>query len=195
MTARSGMSNLIQRVRELANVGTSEWTLNSVTYWSDDHVQTRLDQHRRDYVEVIEPASEYVEGSTEYHDYRLSFGHLEETASGTTAWSVRGSGGTVQGTADYTVGYETGLIRFTADTAGSAMTVRYRAFDPYLAAADIWRARAANVALCYDIKEGEHSLSRSQMFKHCNAQAAQLERQAGNAGNTLVRMYRSDLNV
>ena len=193
MTARTGMANLIQRTRNLANVGTAEWTLNSVSYWSDDHVEDVLDLHRVDYVETVAPLGVNVDGTTEYHEYKLSFGNLEEAESGTAAWSVRDSSGTLAGTANYSKDYETGLITFTATTAGTIMTCRYRAYDLYAAAADIWRNRAANVALYYDIKEGEHSLSRSQMFNHCIQQATLMDTKAGLAGNQMTRMYRSDL--
>lgn len=193
MAIRSGMANLIQRTRNLANVGLSEWTLGTETYWSDDHVEATLDLHRVEYVETVAPIGENVAGTTEYHKYKLSFGNLEEAESGTANWSVRDSAGTLQGTANYSKNYEAGLITFTATTLGTIMTFRYNAYDLYAAAADIWRTRAANVSLYYDIKEGEHSLSRSQMFKHCIQQATLMEAKTGIAGNKMTRMYRSDL--
>ena len=194
MAARAGMGNLIGRVRLLANVGTSEWTLDATTYWTDDQIEDRLDLHRVDYEEQVSTIPVTVDSATEYHDYHLSYGNLEEAESGTTRWSVRSTSGTLQGTATYTPNYEAGLLVFTADTEGSAMLVRYGAYDVYAAAADIWRARAANVSLYYDIKEGEHSLSRSQMFKHCMTQAELMDSRSGVVGNATVRMMRSDLN-
>jgi hypothetical protein len=192
--ARTGMATLIEQVRLLANVGTAEWTIGTVSYWTDNQVQAQLDAHRRDFVEDVLPQGVNVTGTVEYHDYRLSYGNLEDIGSGTAAWSVRDTGGTLYGTADYSAAYDVGLISFTADTAGSPMVVRYRAYDPYSAAADIWRSRAANVSLYYDIREGEHSLSRSQMFSHCMLQATILDNMAGAGVNQMTRMYRSDLN-
>jgi hypothetical protein len=192
--ARDGMGSLIERVRVLADAGTAEWTLGTVTYWSDDLIEDRLDLHRVEYRESASPIGINVDGTTEYHDYQLSYGQLEEAASGTTAWQVRSAGGTLQGTATYDVNYEAGKVRFTADTDGSIFYFWYRAYDVYAAAADIWRTRAANVHKYYTVREGEHSLSRSDMFKHCMLMAGEMDKQAGGAGNLVVRMYRSDLN-
>ena len=188
--ARSGMANLIQRVRVIANVGTAEWT-QVETYWSDDHIESELDAHRQDLVESIAPLSINVDGAAEYHDYYLTHGDIEEASSGTAAWQVRTTDGALQGTANYSVNYRRGLINFPADTGGSHMLVRYRTYDLYATAANIWEARAGNVAAYYNIKEGEHSLSRTQWFEHCMAMASQMRRKGKGR---VVRMVRSDIN-
>jgi len=192
--ARDGMGNLIQRVRLLANANTDEWTYGTRTYWTDDLIEDQLDLHRVEYVEQASAIPVNVGGSTAYHDYKLSHGYLEEAESGTANWSIRDSAGTLAGTAGYSTNYEAGLITFTADTRGTTMTVRYNTYDVFAAAADIWRTRASNVALYYDIREGEHSLSRSQMFDHCMQQATIMNSKSNVADSGMTRMFRSDLN-
>lgn len=187
---RSGMANLIQRIRVIADVGTAEWT-QVETYWSDDHIESELDAHRRDLVESVAPISVNVDGTSEHHDYYLTYGNAEEADSGTAAWQVRTIDGSLQGTADYSVNYRKGLLSFPADTGGSHLKVRYRSYDLYATAAGIWEARAGNVAAYYNIKEGEHSLSRAQWFEHCMAMAGQMW---SKSKGQVVRMVRSDIN-
>ena len=43
MALRTGMTNLVARVRALTGAGTAEYTAGTVTYWTDDHLQTILD--------------------------------------------------------------------------------------------------------------------------------------------------------
>lgn len=193
MAARTGMANLIARLRGMCDAGTAEWTKDGTAFWTDDQLEDRLDPHVVEYRADVDPLPELVDGSTEYHKYSLAHGNLEEAASGTAHWVVRNTGGTAQGTATYSVNYEQGLITFAADTAGSPMIVRYKTFDLWAAAADVWRHRAANVHSYYNIREGEHSLSRSEWFDHCWKMADESDKKTGSAGNMQVRMYRSDL--
>lgn len=188
--ARSGMAALIQQVRLLADVGTAEWT-QVETYWSDDHIEAELDKTRQWMVETVSPVEVSVDGTPEYHDYLLTYGNLEEAASGTEAWMVRDLTGALQGTANYSVNYEAGQVTFTADTDGEQMRIYYRTYDLYATAASIWRARAGNVASYYNIKEGEHSLSRSEWFQHCMVMA---ELSDSMARIRVSRMDRSDIN-
>ena len=193
MAARTGMANLIARLRGLCDVGTAEWTKDGTAFWNDDQLEERLDLHVVAYKQDVNPAGELVDGTTEYHKYPLSFGNLEEAASGTAHWVVRNTGGTAIGTASYSVNYEQGLITFPADTTGSIMTARYKTYDMWAAGADIWRTRAANVHSRYNIREGEHALTRAQWFDHCLKMASQFDVKSGGAGNMQVRMVRSDV--
>ena len=76
------MTNLIQRVRLLANAGTADFTAGTVEYWTDDQLQTFLDQHsvviNR---EELDYDIEYLGGTAYYHDYYSEYGNLEEAAS------------------------------------------------------------------------------------------------------------------
>lgn len=193
MAARSGMTALILRLRNLADAGTAEWTKDATTYWTDDLLEDQLDLHVVEYREEVSPIPEAVDGDTEYHKYQLSYGNLETATSGTAHWSVRNTQGTLQGTANYAVNYEQGLVTFTPDTKGTIMVCRYKTYDLHAAAADIWRTRAANVHSYYNIREGEHSLSRSEWFGHCLKMADTMDKKAGSTGQMTVRMYRSDL--
>jgi hypothetical protein len=193
MVARTGMAALILRLRNLADAGTAEWTKDATTYWADDLLEDQLDLHVVEYREEVPPIPEAVDGDTEYHKYKLAYRNIEEATSGTAHWSIRNTQGTLQGTAGYSVNYEQGLVTFTADTAGSTMVCRYKAYDLPASAANIWRTRAANVHSYYSIREGEHSLSRAEWFDHCLKMADLMDKQAGQAGNLTVRMYRSDL--
>ena len=196
MTVRDGMANVILALRAWAEAGTAEYTLTgttSQTYWSDQHLQDVLDQHREDhYFEVAQVAPR--EGNTavaEYYDYYFDGGYWEEASGGTAVWIVQDSTGADAGTANYTINYQTGHIRFTANTLGTAYYLTGRKYDLHRAAAQVWRQKAANVANRYDVSTDNHSLKRSQLSKQYLDMAAYYDKQSPVR---FVRMMRVDVN-
>jgi hypothetical protein len=188
MTARTGMTNLITQLRALTSAGTADYTLGSETYWSDNHLQDRLDMARVDLNRVpLTPDPEYGGGTPYYHDYYAPVGYLEEADSGTAVWSVEDSDGDEAGTANYTVDYLRGLIRFSADQSGTAYYLRARSYNLNRAAALVWRVKAAHYAERFDISTDNHSLSRSQLVKQCIDMARAYETQAGMIFSKMVR--------
>ena len=161
MPARSGMSNLISRWRRLVDdAGSSTWT--------DDQAQQLLDMNRIDFwQEPLTVVPLESGGSVIYTVYQSEYMNLEEATSGTSAWRVYDSNGTVVGTATYSVDYIRGIITFTADQGGSARYLDGRSYDLNGAAADAWRERAASQANDYDFQADGARFSRGQWFDHC----------------------------
>lgn len=188
MAIRSGMTNLIARLRGMTNAGTADWTLGSEAYWSDEHLQDVLDARRVDLNRAPLTADpEYVSGTTLWHDYYAPVGNFEEAASGSQYWRVENSSGVAAGTASYTVDYAAGHIRFAADQGGTAYYLRARSYSMALAAADVWRRKAAHYAERYDVQTDNHRLSRSQVIAHCLKMAAEYEAKAGIQSVQIVR--------
>jgi hypothetical protein len=184
------MVNLILRLRGMTETGSSDYTLGSVTYWTDNHLQDVLDLYRTDLERVpLRSAPEYVGGATVYYDYYTPEGseNFEESGTGVEAWAVRDGDGVLIATADYTVNYLNGHIRFDTDQAGQARYLRARFYDLSRAAAHVWRQKAAHVASKFDLSTDNHSLTRSQLIKHYLEMAGYYDRQAGPTHGTLVR--------
>jgi hypothetical protein len=111
-------------------------------------------------------------------------------ASGTAAWVVEDATGEAVGTANYTVNYEAGNVRFMADTDGTAYYLSGRSFEVNKAAASVWEKKAAHVVDAYDFAADGASFKRSQMHDHCLRMAAQFRNLA--VGMKVGRLFRSD---
>jgi hypothetical protein len=188
---RAGLATIIRRLRELTSAGTADYALAGTTYWTDDQLQAELDAHRMDFVrEGLRAETEFVAGAEETHNYYTTRRNLEEAASGTAAWVVEDATGAAVGTANYTVNYEAGQVRFTADTDGTAYYLSGRSFDVNKAAASVWEKKAAHAWDAYDFAADGASFKRSQMHDHCLKMAAQFRSLA--VGIKVSRLFRSD---
>ncbi len=183
--ARSGMADLITELRGMCDAGTADFAIGTINYWSDDHLQAALDMHRTDVNhEYIQPTSTVnTSNQTVYVDFYTPFRNLE---SGTVTF-IQDLTGAAVGTADYTVDYFNGKITFDNDTGGSVLHLTTRVYDLNLAAADIWKRKAANAAKMFDFSTDNHSIKRSQFMANCNAMAAQYASMAGIQTGDLVR--------
>lgn len=161
MAARSGMANLITQFRSLVDdAGTA--------VFSDDRAQEILDYRRIDFYQdalVVTP-QQIAAGTVGYHVFTSAYANLEGTASGTVAFRLYDSNGSVI-TSGYTADMQRGRFTFTANQAGSARYVDGRSYDLYAAVADGWRQRASIQASGYDFRVEGRQYSRSQWFKHC----------------------------
>lgn len=192
--ARSGMANLILRMRQMCNAGTADYTITGTTpqtFWSDDQLQAKLDQHRQDFYResLAVQATQDDGGTARYQDYYSCYRNLEEAASGAAVWQVENSAGSAIGTASYTPNYDAGHIYFAADQGGTAYYLSGRAYDMERTAADVWEVKAAQVADRYDVTTDNHSLKRSQLYQMYMASAKQYRRQARPR---TVQMIRED---
>lgn len=195
MTARAGLSNLITELRGLTEAGTADYTLGASTYWSDDHMQDILDVYRNDI--IFEQLSlhpyQIAGGSLSYTDYRSAYGYFEATTGGTAIFYVQDSTGANVGTANYTPDYRRGVLIFGSNQAGSVYYLTGRSYDLDAAAAEIWRRKTAHYApTSFDFSTDNHSISRSQVYKHCVEMAALFEGKSASAVET-VSMSRSDV--
>jgi hypothetical protein len=178
--------------------GANDFTIGEVTYWSDDRLQDKLDQHSRRVVrENLQMEGVWQGGgSALYYDYYWSLRDVEELSSGTAAWSVQNATGSVIATSAYEVNYPARKITFDADQAGEARYLSYTAYDVHYAAADVWDEKASYVAAAYDVKSDNHDLKRSQLRQAYEAQAAALRKKsyfAGKIRTGAARMYRGDM--
>lgn len=197
--ARSGMADIITQVRQLAAVGTADYTVpatSGTTYWTDDQVQTILDRVR---VEIWDEIIPYVPtvnsgGTTVYTDYRIPWTWLEQTTGGTEIFYLRDTTGARIGTADYTIDYAYGRVTFGADQAGSVRYVTARSYDVYEAAAMVWETKAAHVALKFDFTADGASFQASQERKAYLDMARQMRSQSNSGGISTARMVRDDVN-
>lgn len=165
MTARDGMSDLISCVRGMINAGTADYTINSVSYWSDDLVQDALDRHRLQLTFLeLKADPTYLDSDTVYQRYLIGFDQIE---SGTAVFSVQDSTGANQGTAGYSVDYQLGIVTFTADQGGSARYVNARSYDINAAAADIWGQKMAHVAASVSWSTDNMRMEKGSLIKNC----------------------------
>ncbi len=173
MTARSGLSELIEVLRGMTAAGTADWSIGTANFFDGDHMQAVLDRYRTDvWHEQLYVEQSWASGGTvQYLNYYSGFKNFEATSGGTAVFIVEDSTGADVGTANYTPDYLNGRITFGSDTGGSVYYLNGRSYDLNAAAADIWRQKAAWYAGAYDISTDSHSLSRGQLIEHCRMMA------------------------
>lgn len=190
MAARDGMANLIARLRGMCAAGTADYTLAGVAYWTDEQLQTRLDDTMRELRNTrLQYRIEDEAGTSVTRRYYSPQGELEEAASGTVYWKVVDNQGNVQGTADYTVDYQQGIITFDSDTDSEDYYLYARSYNLNRAAANVWDEIAASVWTRVDVDLDGQQVSRSQQFKAASARAQEYRRRAGGR---IISLMRSD---
>ena len=191
MSARAGMTHLIARLRAMTETAAGDYAVDGLSYWSDDQLQDALDaQVGRIDLRLIEPLPEAVAGRTEWHDYPLGAGDLEEPDSGAPYWSLTDSAGQEVPTEGYTLDALSGVVRFPVDQAGAIYFVKARAYDLARAAAVVWRMKMAHAASLYDFRAEDQQFSRGQWFDHCRQMAELYTRQSAPR---FVALRREDL--
>ena len=177
MSVRSGMTNIIRRLRRLVNDGTAG-------VWEDQDLQDVLDQHKIHVVrEYLEPQKNYLSGTAyEYRLFASRWADFEENGSGTAYLKLEDGGGSQRtygtATAQWTMDYIRGLVTMGQDQAGTAMYLTGWSYDLNGAAAELWRERAGQVASFYDVQADGHRLSRSQWMTHCLKMADEMDKRA-----------------
>jgi hypothetical protein len=201
MSARTGMANLIKRLRGLTQAGTADYSIAGYTYWADADLQDRLDAR----CTLIEGAAltwlmdSVGAGKQEYHRLKSPYRDLEEAESGTIHWAVRDNQGNEAGTAAYTKDYTRGELRFSADQSGTASYRLWaRSYDLYGAAADVWREKSAYYSDWYNYSSEGQRFDRQKAFDQALQMADQMARKAGAnkaAGELHSSLFvRTDLN-
>jgi len=188
MTVRAGMEHLITRLRGLTEAGTADYTLAGVSYWSDDQMQDVLDRHGQPVWRQALTLGDWDQNS-EYHDYYLPVKNAEGTASGTAVWRLEDANENLVGVA-YTVNDESGLVRFTPDTEGSAYYVTTRTYNLNRAAAEVWETKAAHASKGYAFTADGATYNRQQVYEHCLRMA---DRYRNLSGVKVARLFRSDV--
>jgi hypothetical protein len=199
--ARTGMANLITRLRSMTNAGTVDFTLDATSYFSDAHLQDILDANVTWVHDV--PLTWQIDtiggGSIEYKTcWAGNYRDYEEWGSGTAYWAVRDGPGAFIGTANYTPDYVTGRITFSADQGGTAYYLTARSYDLYNAAADVWQRRQSFYSYWYDFQSDDQKFSRKQAFDNAVAMERQMRQRAGQNANRgdfrVSSFFRTDVN-
>ena len=190
MTARSGMTTLITRWRELVGgAGTAVWT--------DDEAQTILDGYRVDlWGHWLTDVPQMSSGTVVYQVFQAGYPNFEEIASGTAYFRVHDANGSVIGTSSWTADYQRGILTFGTTQAGSARYLDGRSYDLNGAAAHGWRELAGVKAELYKFTADGASYDRNQWFDHCLQMANYYQSMATSAAGSGVNvgfMFRSDV--
>jgi hypothetical protein len=200
-TIRAGMANLVNRTRALANAGTAQYSIGDQTYWTDEHIQDKLDANN---VWVVEGsltwADQNIDGTANYLTAISGYGDFEEATSGTARWIIRDSTGTENGTANYSVDYRNGRVTWAADQGGTIYEVTGYSYDVHAAAIEILEEKLAYVDLWYDFRADNQTFSRSQVIKNIESNINRLSIRIGSNlpggnqfGYSTAQFVRSDL--
>ena len=192
--ARTGMTDLIATLRGMTESGTADWTLGTVSFWSDNHVQDVLDLHRKDYVfqELMPYPTQGSGGTVLYNQYRAPVGNFEQTTGGTAIFYVQDGTGANVGTALYSVDYVRGVVTFASNTRGTSYFLTGSSYDLNAAAADIWNRKASHYAAsAFNFSTDNHSVSREAIHQHCMQMAAKFESLSGDSIQS-VQLWRND---
>jgi hypothetical protein len=195
--ARATMANLIQETRLLADVGASDYTAGTVSYWTDDQIESILDQNRRDIrYQVMDAVPTFATGGATYTEYWTGLSSWEDSPV-----ILDGTYGTITGgTAVYSFDANAGVATFTANTLGQTRIMLGAVYNLNAAAAVIWTRKAAHYAKAYDTNTDNHILSRSQLVKNCRDMARTFtmmppswERGRGSPGSGSIYAERGDM--
>lgn len=172
--ARLGMAALILALRSMTAAQADEATVNDITYWTDDQLETILDKYRQDLLrQSLTSIPLQVDGVMDYSRYTfpIPFGYMIErpdTDEEEPTFRLYNSLGTLIPAADYAVDPVQGVITFIeAQTTPRVMYLRYRLFNMNLAAAQVWREKAAHRAHFITWRTGAHTLHDDQEYQHC----------------------------
>lgn len=173
----------------MTDAGTADYAIGTATYWDADQLQKVLDRHRVDLRHVPLQALERWTGggSVGWFEYQAPAGNLEATDGGTAVFVIQDSTGGTAGTAAWMADYRLGLVTFAADQGGTAYYLTARTYNLNAAAADVWRAKAANVAALFDFSTDNHSVSRSQMSRQFLDMARYYDSQQGAQTVSVIR--------
>ena len=168
MAARAGMADIIKELRVLTDANQEDVTIDGVAYWTDDQLQTVLDEFRLDIIDVeLISASMMVNGVREWTRYYFpdGIGRFIETAATTGAFSVVNSIG--EAAPAYTVDYLNKLVTFTVSTGGLSYFIRGRTFDVKSAAAKVWMLKAGHRVNLIKWQAGNQKLEEDIEWSHC----------------------------
>lgn len=203
MAIRSGMTNVVHRLRALSNAGTAQYTAGTITYWTDDHLQDFLSRHETWVVEdLLAWIPQNIGGTAQYLTALSRYKDLEEAGSGTARWQVRSSVGVSEGTANYTADYVQGRVTWSTDQGGTAyMLATAYSYDLYGAAVDVLEHQLANIEFWYDFSADNQTFNRSQINDNINDLIATYRRRIGDnlpgkSGDIAIsQLVRIDINT
>ena len=187
MTARTTMDALIANLRGKTEAGTADYALAGVAYWSDDQLQTELDKTRQlvNYNAMDAIPTYGIGGTLTYTLYRTYKQDWEKLPT------IQDEGGTTLGTALYTFDDELGEVTFGSDTEGKTRYITGYVYNVDLAAANVWRKKAAHFAASFDFSTDNHRVNKGQLIDHCFKMAEMYDSFSG-FGNGSIDLTRAD---
>jgi hypothetical protein len=189
--ARSGLVDLIDELRGMANVGSDDYKVGGQSYWTDKQLEQALDDFREDHYRVTMAAPDLYSGGTViWKDYFSGVGNLEKTTGGTANFYLEDATGNFVGTALYTMDYRRGVASFLSNTGGSTYYLYGRSFDLNRAAASIWSQKASYFANQPTFSTDNHKIDVGTLYQHALEMATYYEQRAQTS--QVVEIYRSD---
>lgn len=194
--ARATMAELIQEVRALCDIGSSDYTAGTVAYWTDDQIQAILDQHRREIrYQAMNAVPDYTSGGgLTYRAYWTGLSSWEGSAV------IQDSNYGTVSAVSYSFDATTGVCTFTSDQSGAIRLITGAVYNLHAAAGVIWTRKAAHYAAAYDTRTDNHVLSRSQLAAQANGMARTFmlmppswEHGQGNPGSGSLFAERGDM--
>jgi len=189
MTVRTTMSDLIQKLRVFTNAGVSDFTVYTVNYWSDQHLQNELDktQEKVNYQAMQAIPTYGIGGTVTYAEYRTGLEDWEKSPT------IQDGGGTTltagTATGNYSFDDNIGVITFVGDTEGNTRYITGNVYNVEMAAAKIWEQKAAFYATQFDFSTDNHSIKKSQVILQCKDMAKHYRSMSGVIH---IEMVRSD---
>jgi len=186
------MVDLIAELRGMTNTSVDDYTINGSSWWTDDQLQTVLDNHRVEVVrDLLHHVDEYGAGGTLIVTrYYSRFGNYERTTGGSAIFVVQDSTYNTVGTALYTPGYARGEVIFSSNTSGYDYYLTGRSYDLNSAAADVWDRKAAQAAAgAYSWSSDNMRVDKGNVVKVYRDQARYYR---GLSGPRVVDLDRSD---
>lgn len=130
-----------------------------------------------------------VNGTVEWHDYYLTGAYI-----GGTAFTVKNTAGSAIASGSYSFNENQGLIRFPANTLGSAFLVTGTKYEIGNAAADCLQRILSRMAAAYDVTMDGQTFNRSQVYKAMQDRIGELRGADSETGGVeTVRMKRTDM--
>lgn len=189
MTARANMSDLILKLRLFTNTGATDYTINSVSYWTDEQLEDELDKTRSKVnYQSMEAVPTYgIGGTVTYTEYLTGLQDWEKSPV------VQDEGGTTltagTATGNYSFDANIGIVTFVDNTDGHTRYITGNIYNVESAASKVWEQKAAYYANQFDFSTDNHSVKRSQVVMQCEAMA---KKYASRAGISQIEMVRSD---
>lgn len=186
--ARTSLAPLITRLREMTSADVDEFTLDSQTYFSDDHLQAVLEAHSTHHSRApLYPIGEFINAEMVYRRYPLPYYliWLEGAGDDSAYLLVDGTGASAPA---HTVNTDSRQVIFDAPTDGRTFYLSGQAYDLHLASAHIWRQKAAHVAKRVTFSVDGQAVSASDYHAHCIRMATYYDTLTGATMARRVRM-------
>lgn len=168
------MGYLIENLRGLTACGSADYTVNSVSYWSDNLLQSELDKTQIKYYQADMEYRDYTLGGTlQVLDYYLGVNNLENSI---TVYDVNWN---EIGTADYTFDAQKGLVTFATNTKGSAYYWSGYGYDLNEAASNVWNQKSAHFAGKVNWSTDNHRVDQGMLYAQAKDMVQFYKSQAG----------------